>query len=258
MDELGIEAFKIGEDEELLDGGMIPHVSIERWVGIAPLPGGKAEEGNIQEIGLGGVGDGGLGGGDFRRDEVGLDGIGVDAVVQLGKGAVEVPSEGEALVFIFLEALEFLDEVELELDRDPRGELESDVAVRISSPVAPRLRLDADGPGALDPLLRREDKAVEAGLFFNPIEFDGIKTGVVDLLPKTEELDRVAVAEPVANQVVTGGAPFPISGPEAASRPEASSEPVTNAAKTSSSAPAGPATSSRRSIITSGSIPRKS
>lgn len=54
--------------------------------------------------------------------------------------------------------------------------------------------LDADGAGALDPLLGGENKTIEARLLSNPIEFDGIKTGVVDLLPDAEELDGVAVA----------------------------------------------------------------
>ena len=47
-------------------------------------------------------------------------------------------------------------------------------------------------------------EAVETGLHFNPVEFDGIKPGVVDLLPEAEELEGVAVAQPVANQVVAG------------------------------------------------------
>ena len=46
------------------------------------------------------------------------------------------------------------------------------------------LGLDADGTRALDPLLRCKGEAVEAGLHFNPVKFDGIKTGVVDLLPE--------------------------------------------------------------------------
>ena len=48
------------------------------------------------------------------------------------------------------------------------------------------------------------DKAVELGLHSNPVKFDGIKTGVVDLLPETEEFESVAVAQPVADQVVAG------------------------------------------------------
>jgi hypothetical protein len=41
------------------------------------------------------------------------------AAIQLGEGAVEIPREGEAAVFVVLEALEFLDEVELELQAEP-------------------------------------------------------------------------------------------------------------------------------------------
>ena len=46
------------------------------------------------------------------------------------------------------------------------------------------------------------DKTVEARLLFNPIEFDGIKNGIVDLFPETEEFDGVAVAQPIEDQVV--------------------------------------------------------
>ena len=46
------------------------------------------------------------------------------------------------------------------------------------------------------------DKAVEPGLLFNPLEFDGIKTGIVDLLPEAEEFDGVTVAQPVGDQIV--------------------------------------------------------
>ena len=49
MDELGIEALQIGENEELFDVGVMAHVAIERRVGIAPLPSGEAEEGNVGE-----------------------------------------------------------------------------------------------------------------------------------------------------------------------------------------------------------------
>ena len=46
------------------------------------------------------------------------------------------------------------------------------------------------------------DKAIEAGLHSNPVAFDGIRTGVVDLLPKPEEFEGVAVAQPVGDQIV--------------------------------------------------------
>ncbi|KZK74392.1 MAG: hypothetical protein A3K90_03820 [Pelodictyon luteolum] len=101
------------------------------------------------------------------------------------------------------EALEFLDALELELDRDPRGELQGDVEVGIGAPITSGPGLDGDGTGALNPLLRREREAVEPCLHSKPIEFDGIKPGIVDLFPESEELESVAVAQPVADQVVS-------------------------------------------------------
>ena len=58
VDELGVEAFQIGQHKELLDG-MGAHVAVELGIGVAPLFGGPAEEGDIKDVGLGGVGDGG-------------------------------------------------------------------------------------------------------------------------------------------------------------------------------------------------------
>jgi len=49
------------------------------------------------------------------------------------------------LVFRLFQALEFLDEVELEFDRHPGGELEGDVFVGESTAVPARLGVDADG-----------------------------------------------------------------------------------------------------------------
>ncbi len=167
-------------------------------VGVAPLPGGLAEEGDVQQVGLAGVGDGGLRGRDLRRDEVGLDGVGVDAVVELGEGAVEIPGERKAAAFVLLEPLEFLDEVELELDGDPRGELEGDVLVGVGAAVAPALETMPMAPVRSIHCFGSEDEAVQPGLHSNPVEFDGIKTGVVELLPDAEELDGVPIAQPVA------------------------------------------------------------
>jgi hypothetical protein len=46
-------------------------------------------------------------------------------------------------------------------------------------------------------LLGGKDETVETSLTFNPIEFDGIKTGIVDPLLEAEEFDGVAVAQPI-------------------------------------------------------------
>ena len=39
-------------------------------------------------------------------------------------------------------------------------------------------------------------KTVQTGLFFKPIDFDGFKIEVIDLLPDGEKLDGAVVAQP--------------------------------------------------------------
>ena len=83
------------------------------------------------------------------RDEGVLDGVGVDAGVDLGEGALKVPIELQAVVFVVLEALEFLDEVELELDRDPGGEFESNVIESPERSPSGRAAFTCRTPGAI-------------------------------------------------------------------------------------------------------------
>ena len=78
-----------------------------------------AEQGDVQDIGLAGVGYGGLGRCHRRGYQAGLDGIGMDTIVELGERSVEIPRQGQAAILVFLEPLEFLDKVQLELHRNP-------------------------------------------------------------------------------------------------------------------------------------------
>ena len=100
----------------MLQRGVVADVPFGSGIGIAPLFGGLAEEGDVEQVRLAGIDDGGLCLGDGRRDEGVLDGVRVDAVVDFGEGALEIPIELQPVVFFILETLEFLDEVELELD----------------------------------------------------------------------------------------------------------------------------------------------
>ena len=47
VDELGVHALNVREDEELFDGGIFAHVAVEFGVGIAPLPCCLSEEGDV-------------------------------------------------------------------------------------------------------------------------------------------------------------------------------------------------------------------
>ncbi|MFA7567564.1 MAG: hypothetical protein WCY01_11095, partial [Alkalispirochaeta sp.] len=135
-------------------------------------------------------------------DQVSLDSIGVDTVVDLGKGAVEIPGKGETAVFVFLKALEFFDEVDFELYRHPRGKLEGDIDVDVSTAVTPSFGSYTHGSRLLNPLFRSKREAIQTSLFLNPVEFHGIKLGVVKLFPDAKEFQCIAIAEPVTNEIV--------------------------------------------------------
>jgi hypothetical protein len=73
-----------------------------------------------------------------------------------------VPSaESTAAVLVFLLALKLLDEVELELNGDPGGELESDVLMCIRTAIASGSRDNPCGAGLFYPLPGSEREAVE-------------------------------------------------------------------------------------------------
>ena len=207
VDELGVHALDIGEHQQLLDGGVLAHVALQLGIGVAPLFGGQTKQGDIEQVGFAGVGDGSL----CRWSTAAgircvLNGVGVDAVVEFGQGCgSRFQASDRRTVLVVLEALELLDEVELELDRDPGGELEGNVLVGIGAAVTSSLGDEAHGSGFLDPLLWREDEAVQAGLHSNPVEFDGIKIRIVELFPDAEKLDGIAIAQPIADHIYRGG-----------------------------------------------------
>lgn len=127
MDELGIHVFEIGEDEKLLKAGVVAHIAVLARIAFAPFAGSLTKEGHIEKVGLFRVGEDSLFRSDFLRDEVGLDRVSVDAVVDLGERAVEIPGKRKTPIFILFETLEFLDQVELEFDRNPGREFESHI-----------------------------------------------------------------------------------------------------------------------------------
>ena len=102
-----------------------------------------------------------------------LNSVGVDLVVDLREVAADIPAE--SLTLSFFEPLKLLDEVQLELNRDPGGEFVSDIRMGVGAAVTTSFRLNTNGARALDPLFRRKSETVETGLLSNSVEFDGIK-----------------------------------------------------------------------------------
>ena len=202
VDQLCIHSFDIGQYKQLLHSSMVPHIPVEHGIGVTPLFSRQAEQGNVQHIRLVGVGDGGLYRCDRGWNQVDLDGIGMDSIVEFRQGPVKVPGQRQTAVLIFLEPLELLDQEQLELDGYPRGEFEGDVLMGKGTAVPAWLREQSYGIRSLDPLPRSKYKAVQTSLAFKPLEFEGFKMQVVQLLPYAQELDRVAVPHPVLDHVI--------------------------------------------------------
>lgn len=70
MDELGVQAFKIGQHQQLLNGSVVAHVAFQRQIRVPPLFGSPTEKSDVEEIGLACIDSGRLHGGDDGWDEV--------------------------------------------------------------------------------------------------------------------------------------------------------------------------------------------
>ena len=198
MDHDGIDIFHVRDADELVDGGVVALVALERRVGGLPLLVRHAEECHIENIRFARVDDVHLCAGDLRRDEILLYGVGVDAVVDLRKLPLCRPPD--QLLLLRLKPLKLLDDVYLELGGNPHCELESDVLVRVGAAISPRLGDKADGVCAFGELLHADLEGVEAGLVSNCGEFAIIKLRIVHLLPDADILERIAVAQPVRDE----------------------------------------------------------
>ena len=69
--------------------------------------------------------------------------------------------------------------------------------------VSASLGNNADGMGFFRPFLGAKPEIVETRLAFNYVEFGRIKIGVVHLLPGSQELYGIPVAEPVMEKELT-------------------------------------------------------
>ena len=75
--------------------------------------------------------------------------------------------------------------------------------MRERATVASGVGNDANGAGLFNPLFRGQGETVQAGLHSDPVEFHGIRTGVVEPFPDAEKFDRIAVSQPVTHKVVS-------------------------------------------------------
>ena len=191
------EDFEGGHGFEFLGGGVVSHVLADVVLGKfdAPLGGGHAPEGEVEDVGL-------------DTNEAALEhGIGSGGKVPKGCGGNELvvlggELTGEAFELGILteegltEEAVGVDGFDVEAGVEPVGEMDGPVGGTVGAAVAAAADLDAGAAGG-DEVGGGDVVAVEAGIFFNPFEFEGIKVGVVHLLPGFEEGDGVGVAHPV-------------------------------------------------------------
>ena len=116
--------------------GLVADVALRPTVGVTPLLGSHPEESHVQNVGFAGVDKIDLGARQLRRNQVGLDGVGMNPVVDLREVALDVPAK--LLELLLLQPLELLDEIQLELDRNPRGKFKGDILVGECAAIAAR------------------------------------------------------------------------------------------------------------------------
>jgi hypothetical protein len=132
-------------------GCVVTHIAVSLWISVPPFPCSFAEQGDIQKIGFIGIGDSSLSGSHFRRDKMQFDGIGMNSVVELGKGAVQIPGQRQPSIFILFEALKLLDQIKLEFRAEPGTEFQSNIAVGIGAPITAGAGDQTLGAGQLNP-----------------------------------------------------------------------------------------------------------
>ena len=74
--------------------------------------------------------------------------------------------------------------------------------MRIGPSVAYRRGKKTNDACIFNPLLGCKGETVESSLFFKPVEFDGFKIRIIQMLPDSEKLNCVPVSEPISDQII--------------------------------------------------------
>lgn len=113
--QLGIDAFQIGQDNQLLQIGLIPDISLSVWVCLPPFLCSHAKHCDVQHICLIGIGNTLLPRGYVRRNQHFFNSIRMDSVIDFGQSPVQIPSKSKPTVFVGLQSLVIFDDIQLKL-----------------------------------------------------------------------------------------------------------------------------------------------
>jgi len=195
----GVLAFQASHDYQLFNGGIVPDITLGVRIGALPLRSCHPEQCHVQQIRFICIDYSGTLGVKLRRNQVRLDSIGVYPVLRFSQDTPDIPVKPSLRFFLF-ETLELGNQVQLELGAKPASELKGDVFVRVGAAVPSLSGHQADTTRFFHPLAGRQGEAVQTSSIFNYLEFDVVKVWVVQSLPNAQELHRVLVAQPCANQ----------------------------------------------------------
>ena len=184
---------KAGQHNELFQGRAVSDVPLRARVGALPLGGRHAEQRFVEHVGLARINEAGIFARQLGRDQVRFHRVRVNPVLHFGQRPPDVPFN-PFLGLRLLEPLEFGDQVELELRAQPRAKLESNVLVGEGTAVAASFGNNSRAAYGLGPSLDGQPEPVGACLKSNSVEFDRIKTGVVDAFPDAPRGAKPAVA----------------------------------------------------------------
>ena len=122
-------------------------------------------------------------------------------IVDLRELAFGVPAD--SFLFLFLQALELLDDENFELRTNPHGKLEGDILVGIGATISSCFGLKTNGVGPGNELFDANLEPIESGLTSNCGEFAIIKIGIVHLLPYAYVFQCITITQPVGDKEVT-------------------------------------------------------
>ena len=112
-------------------------------------------------------------------------GVRVDSIIDFCQFPVQVPSKGQATVFVRFQALVVFDNIQLEFGRNPRSELKGYVLVSKCDGISALFGHNSLRTGLFHPSFRGKDKTVQTGFTLNCLEFEVIELRIVKMLPKT-------------------------------------------------------------------------
>ena len=125
------DTFQITQNHQLFQGCLISDISFFLNITFSPFFGSNSEKCNIQQICFVSINKTRLQFCNFFRNQISFDCICMNLIIDFGNGSLQVPLEIQPVVFIILEALKFLNQINFELRTNPHSKLKCNIGMSI-------------------------------------------------------------------------------------------------------------------------------